>query len=70
MTLPSLERYSRTTTCPNASSFSRFLSDDRLVGLTPSAAWIDALNGYARGVEVLVQRRSMSIVECGLAIAD
>jgi len=30
----------------------------RLVGLVPSGPWINALDGYARGVEMLVQRRS------------
>jgi hypothetical protein len=31
---------------------------DRLVGFLPTAPWINALDGYARGMEVLVQRRS------------
>ena len=32
----------------------------RLVGFLPSAPWVNTLDGYARGVEVLVQRRSTS----------
>ncbi len=32
----------------------------RLVGFFPSAPWVNTLDGYARGVEVLVQRRSTS----------
>jgi hypothetical protein len=34
------------------------MEDGRLVGLAPDARWINALDGYARGMEVLVQRRS------------
>ncbi len=34
------------------------IQDGRLVGLVPSGPWINALDGYARGVEFLVQRRS------------
>ena len=36
------------------------VEDGRLVGFVPTAPWINALDGYARGVEVLVQRRSTS----------
>jgi hypothetical protein len=36
------------------------VDDGRLVGFFPAAPWINALDGYARGVEVLVQRRSAS----------
>jgi hypothetical protein len=32
----------------------------RLVGVFPTVPWINALDGYARGMEVLVQRRSSS----------
>jgi hypothetical protein len=32
----------------------------RLAGFFPSAPWVNTLDGYARGVEVLVQRRSTS----------
>ena len=34
------------------------VEDGRLVGLVPTEPWINALDGYARGMEVLVQRRS------------
>lgn len=34
------------------------VADGRLVGLFPAAPWINALDGHARGMEVLVQRRS------------
>jgi hypothetical protein len=34
------------------------VEEGRLVGFFPTARWINALDGYARGVEVLVQRRS------------
>src|SRR5262249_6736129 len=30
----------------------------RLAGLTPSSPWINARDGYARGVDLLVQRRT------------
>ena len=34
--------------------------DGRLLGISLSAPWVNALDGYARGVELLVQRRSNS----------
>ncbi len=34
------------------------VENGRLVGLFPTTPWINALDGYARGMEVLLQRRS------------
>jgi hypothetical protein len=36
------------------------VADGRIAGISPTARWVNALDGYARGVELLVQRRSNS----------
>jgi hypothetical protein len=36
------------------------IEGNRLIGISPNALWVNALDGFARGVELLVQRRSNS----------